>query len=133
MKTEVWEGKSYHEEIMDGTPVWIQDLPEVEELDPLSFYPEGYGRSSFRKMRERYLESKYPEWYLMPPQKELYEDLAKTDVAAQKLFKALLPDFLKSNGVTEELKRKDLMEWWGLYNLSRKQAEEVVQERVIFV
>ena len=43
-----------------------------------------------------------------------------------------MPELMKQNGVTEELKAKDPMMWVGLMNNLKSQAEEIIFEELIY-
>lgn len=45
---------------------------------------------------------------------------------------ALLPQFMKAAGVTEELKARDQMTWVGLMNNCKTRAEKVIFEDSIY-
>lgn len=121
----------HKEKLPDGTAVLVSSLkfPKASTTK----HPD-YGISKFRRMREKYLQEKLPGvMEIMYMTGELEESLYQTDIAAQKMYERILPDYLEANGVTEELKAKDQLRWVGLYNLAKKQAEEVVANELIFV
>ena len=45
---------------------------------------------------------------------------------------AMLPRMMEAAGVTEELKARDPMRWVGLMNTLNAQAEEIIQDELIY-
>ena len=45
---------------------------------------------------------------------------------------AMLPRMMESADVTEELKARDPMRWVGLMNTMKAQAEEIIQDELIY-
>lgn len=43
-----------------------------------------------------------------------------------------MPELMKRSGVTEELKARDPMQWVGLMNSLKAQAEEIILNELIF-
>ena len=59
--------------------------------------------------------------------------LANIDRQAQERFKRLIEDMKQAQGITEQLKAENALEWAGrLYNI-RACAREIVNEEIIFV
>lgn len=105
---------------------YIPNLKLAEQPDK----PIGkYGR-----MRQRYLKEYRPVLYssLILTEK-LYPHLLEIDEAANERMDILMPQLMKAAGVTEELKAVDQMKWVGLANACRAQAEEIIQNELIFV
>ena len=105
---------------------YIPNLKLAEQPDK----PIGkYGR-----MRQRYLKEYRPVLYssLILTEK-LYPHLLEIDEAANERMDILMPQLMKAAGVTEELKAADQMRWVGLANACRAQAEEMIENELIFV
>ena len=102
----------------------IPDLTLNEtEMKPLG----KYGR-----MRKKYLQEHRPVlWNSMILSEKLYPHLREIDETANRRLEQLMPDLMKNNGVTEELKSKDPMLWTGLMNNLKSQAEEMILEELI--
>lgn len=102
----------------------IPDLKLTEQPEK----PLGkYGR-----MRKKYLQEHRPVlWNQMILSETLYPHLRETDEAANRRLEQMLPELMKRNGVTEELKSRDPMMWTGLMNNLKNQAEEVILEELI--
>ena len=63
---------------------------------------------------------------------KLYPHLLEIDRAARKRMDAMLPHMMEAEGVTEELKARDPMRWVGLMNTLKAQAEEIIQDELIY-
>ena len=101
---------------------------------PNLYYPEPkrtYGK--YGMMREEYLKNyKTGLWNRMIIHGELVPHLNEIDKIARERLEIILPDLMKSAGITEELKQKDQFEWVGLANACRTQAEEIIFDEIIF-
>ena len=104
---------------------YIPDLTISEtESKPLG----KYGR-----MRKKYLlEHRQVLWNSMILSETLYPHLREIDETANRRLEQMMPELMKQNGVTEELKTKDPMMWTGLMNNLRSQAEETILEELIY-
>lgn len=87
----------------------------------------------YGRMRQMYLKEYRPVFYsrLLLAEK-LYPHLLETDEAANERMDILMPQFMKAAGVTEELKAHDPMQWVGLANNCKAQAEEIINKELIF-
>ena len=57
---------------------------------------------------------------------------AKIDEAARNRMELIVPELAKRNGVTEQLKAENHMEWVRQMNACKAQAEEVVKAELIY-
>ena len=57
---------------------------------------------------------------------------AKIDEAARSRMELIVPELVKRNGVTEQLKAENQMEWVRQVNACKAQAEEVVKFELIY-
>ena len=57
---------------------------------------------------------------------------AKIDEAARNSMELIVPELAKRNGVTEQLKAENQMEWVRQMNACKAQAEEVVKFELIY-
>ena len=100
---------------------------------PNLHYPQTkrtYGK--YGMMREEYLkEHKTGLWNKMILHAELVPHLNEIDRIARERLESILPDLMKSAGVTEELKQKDQLKWVGLANACKAQAEEIIFDEII--
>ena len=104
---------------------YIPDLKLSEQPEA----PIGkYGR-----MRKSYLKKHRPILYnqLLMSEK-LYPHLLEIDRTAQERVDTMLPHMMETAGVTEELKARDPMRWVGLMNTLKAQAEEIIQDELIY-
>ena len=64
---------------------------------------------------------------------KLYPHLLEIDEAAHRRLEMIVPELMKSAGVTEQLKARDPMKWVGLMNTLKAQAEEIILSELIYV
>jgi len=64
---------------------------------------------------------------------ELNTYLEDIDLRANEMYYQLIKNLAESEGVTEELKAANQMEWVGRMNNIRNRAEEIVLSEVIYV
>ena len=57
---------------------------------------------------------------------------AKIDEAARNRMELIVPELAKRNGVTEQLKAENQMEWVRQMNACKTQAEEIVKAELIY-
>ncbi len=62
----------------------------------------------------------------------LYQHCAEVEQQANDLFFQLVEDMAKAEGVTEQLKAENQMEWVARMNNIRNRAEEVVNSEIIY-
>jgi len=61
-----------------------------------------------------------------------YEHCAEIDEAARNRMELIVPELVKRNGVTEQLKAENQMEWVRQMNACKAQAEEIVKAELIY-
>ena len=87
----------------------------------------------YGRMRKEYLKNHRPAlWNRMVLRDTLYSHLLEIDEAANNRLEQMMPELMKSAGVTEELKEKDPMKWVGLMNNLQSQAEEIILTELIY-
>lgn len=64
---------------------------------------------------------------------KLYSYLCDINAQAEEMFDTLIEQFKKSEGVTEQLKAANQMEWVALMNNIRQKATEIVNANLIFI
>ena len=103
----------------------IPDLSLTEtEQKPLG----KYGR-----LRKDYLKEHRPIlWNKMILSETLYPHLREIDETAKRRLEQMLPEMMKSVGVTESLKASDPMKWVQTMNSLKAQAEEVILNELIY-
>ena len=99
-------------------------------MDP---QPEG-DIGAWGRRRKRYLKERRDGTYTaMVLKGTLTQHLIDTDEAAQEMMGTLLRQMAQTEGVTEELKRRDQMAWVQRMNSIRNRAEEIVRHELIEV
>ena len=63
---------------------------------------------------------------------KLKEQIEEVDRQAEELFSQLVEQMKQAEGVTEQLKAADQMEWVRRMNSIRNRAEEIVKSEVVF-
>ena len=87
----------------------------------------------YGRMRKKYLKENRPIlWNQMILSETLYPHLREIDEAAQSRMEQMIPELMKSAGATERMKSEAPMEWVGLMNELKAQAEETVLNELIF-
>lgn len=86
----------------------------------------------YGRMRKAYLKEHRPILYnqLLMSEK-LYPHLLEIDRTANSRLEQLMPKLAQAAGVTEELKARDMMQWVGLMNSCKAQAEEILLAELI--
>ncbi len=104
-------------------------IPELTLKDQPDKSIGKYGR-----MRKRYLKEYRPGLYSsLILSEKLYPHLLEIDEAAHRRLEMMMPELMKSAGVTEQLKASDPMKWVGLMNTLKAQAEEIILSELIYV
>ena len=57
---------------------------------------------------------------------------AEIDEAARNRMELIVPELVKRNGVTEQLKAENQMEWVRQMNACKAQSEEIVKAELIY-
>ncbi len=116
---------------MNNPMTYIQNgdylIPDLQ-LSEQPTKPLGkYGR-----MRKTYLKEHRPILYnhLLLSEK-LYPHLQEIDETAQNRLEQLMSQLTQTAGVTEQLKASDPMQWVGLMNTCKAQAEEILLAELI--
>ena len=121
--------KSYFEE-NGGTYTQVGDhlLPNLV-MDP---QPEGeIGIWGWK--RKRYLkEHRKGTYNAMLLNGTLTRHLIDTNAAAMDMLESLVKQMVKTEGVTEELKRRNQLGWVGRLSSIRNRAEEIVRNELIY-
>lgn len=87
----------------------------------------------YGRMRKQYLqEHRQVLWNRMILSETLYPHLREIDETANRRLEQLMPELMKQNGVTEDLKASDPMKWVGLMNNLKAQVEETILTELIY-
>ena len=89
--------------------------------------------TKYGRMRERYLREHRQVLYCnLLTSGKLYEHLADIDTSACNMAEYLIKEMARKQGVTEQLKAKDMMRWVGLMNNIRACADEIVLNDIVY-
>ena len=87
----------------------------------------------YGRMRLRYLKEHRPVlWGNLVMDGTLYSHLLEIEDAANSRLELLMPQLAKAAGATEQLKASNQMEWVGLMNSCKAQAEEIIMTELIY-
>ena len=90
-----------------------------------------YGK--YGMMRKTYLKEHRPAMYsLYILEDRLVEHLNLVDDEAQERIDVLMRQMMEKQGITEEMKAHDQMEWVRAVNNLRNAAEEIVHNEIIY-
>lgn len=99
----------------------------------LSEEPESTPLGKYGMLRKTYLQEHRPIlWNQMILSETLFPHLREIDETANRRLEQMMPELMKSAGVTEELKARDQMKWVGLMNSLKAQAEEIVLSELVY-
>ena len=87
----------------------------------------------YGRLRKDYLKEHRPIlWNKMILSETLYPHLREIDETANRRLEQMMPEMMKSAGVTESLKASDPMKWVQTMNNLKAQAEEVILNELIY-
>ena len=87
----------------------------------------------YGRMRKQYLQEHRPMlWNSMILSEKLYPHLREIDETANRRLEQMMHELMKSAGVTEELKASNPMQWVGLMNNLKAQAEETILAELVY-
>ena len=99
----------------------------------LSETPENAPLGKYGRMRQTYLKKHRPIlWNQMILSEKLFPHLREIDEAANRRLEQLMPELMKSAGVTENLKQTEPLKWVGLMNSLKAQAEEIILNELVY-
>lgn len=104
---------------------YIPDLTLPEQPKPI------YGK--YGRMRKRYLKEHRGSLYnRLLLDGTLTAHLNSVDAEAMALLNCIVSRAAKKQGVTEELKARDQMQWVGAMNAIHAQAEEFILSEIVY-
>ena len=71
-------------------------------------------------------------YYTLLTSGKLYEHLAEIDTSARDMAEYLIKEMARKQGVTEELKARDMLRWVGKMNNIRACADEIVLNDIVY-
>lgn len=87
----------------------------------------------YGRLRRSYLQEHRPGLYSrLSLSEKLFPHLREIDETANRRLEQMMPELMKSAGVTEALKASDPMKWVGLMNTLKAQAEETILTELVF-
>ena len=87
----------------------------------------------YGRLRKAYLEMHRPILFNeLVLSDKLFEHCAEIDEAARNRMELIVRSLAEQNGVTEQLKAENQMEWVRQMNVCKAQAEEVVKAELIY-
>ena len=87
----------------------------------------------YGRMRKKYLQEHRPVlWNSLILSEMLYPHLREIDQTANSRLEQMMPELMKSAGVTEALKTSDPMKWTGLMNTLKAQVEEIILAELVY-
>ena len=104
------------------------NLPDIK----LPEQPE-YEIGVWGQRRRQFLKEHHRvRYYNMMTKCTLYPHLAEVDQQAQDMFLRLVDEMAKREGITEQLKAADQMEWVRRMNNIQNRATEIVNTEIIY-
>jgi len=112
----------------------ISNASATGEIHGINDHGIGYGMNNrFAEKRRRYLREHRDGIYTgMLLTGKLDEHLKEIGDTAQEMFNRLVAQMKDAEGVTEQLKAENQMEWVGRMNSIRSRAEEVVLSELVY-
>jgi len=87
----------------------------------------------YGRMRQRFLEGHHHGTYIsLLLTGNLWKHLAEIDAACYGRMDLIIPVMAKQEGITEDLKASNQMEWVGRMNNIRNRAEEVFLHELVY-
>ena len=87
----------------------------------------------YGRMRLRYLKERRPVlWGMLVMDGTLFSHLLEVEDRANEMLESMMPALAKTAGATEDLKARNMMEWVGLMNSCKAQAEEIILAELIY-
>ena len=117
-------------ERMGVTYHWEGDvrIPDLVLSDITDYHVGKYGR-----MRHRYLkEHRRVQFAIMLTNETLAKHVADIDAACRERLEILIHAMAKQEGITEQLKATDQMEWVRRMNNIKNRAEEIVLQELVY-
>ena len=97
--------------------------------------PKPSGRiGKYGRLHKKFIKQNHPAYYsTLLMSGKLFDYLQEIDSKAKNELDRLVPLLAEKQGVTEELKAKNQLEWIGLMNNIKAQAEEMIYTEIVYV
>ena len=87
----------------------------------------------YGRMRKTYLKEHRPVLFTnLLLSEKLYPHLREIDEAAQNRLETMIPKLIEAAGISEKLKAENPMQWVGLMNNCKAQAEEMILSELVY-
>lgn len=124
MKKQIYDAKNGMSYMLHGD-YYLPDLV-LNEAEPT------YGK--YGMLRKQFLkEHRSARYQYLLLTGKLNEHLNQTDQEAREQVETLMEQMTEKQGVTEELKAQDQMEWVRLMNNIKASAEEMVLREILYI
>ena len=124
MKKHIYDKNNWLNYTLVGN-YYIPDLKLPEENRPIG----RYGR-----LHRNYLKEKHPARYSsLVLTGKLWTYLAALNEQAEERLDLIIEQMKVAEGVTEELKAQNQLEWVGRMNNIRNRAEEIIRSELIYI
>lgn len=101
---------------------------------PDLFPPKNISVGIWGQRRKHYLKTqREPIYTALLLSGELDSHLSEVDVQAGTMFFQLVKQLAEQEGITEQFKVENQMEWVGRMNNIRDQAEDIIQNELIYI
>ncbi len=120
MKNNFFENIEYRE--VNGVLIPDIELPEEKEIGRFGWQHEAWLKQHHRFRYSHLIGSG-----------EIIDYLANIDAEANAMYESLIADFAKAEGVDENLKATDQLQWGQRMTSIRERALEIVNSEVIFI
>ncbi|MGB4984494.1 MAG: TnpV protein [Erysipelotrichaceae bacterium] len=123
-------------EKMDGKYIKVGDyyVPDFGQFDVDDEETDDRPLGKYGMMRETYLKEHHKPLYShLLLSGELHSHLRDVNEEAQNLLDGLLPQYKARQGVTENLKATNQLEWIGCLNNIIAQIEEIISSQILYL
>lgn len=124
MEKYIYDTKTGWRYVLRGDYYFPDISDNTEEQEPIGIY--GQRRLKYLK------EHKEVCYALLSSTGELYAHLMDVDTRARGMLAKLEKEMAKNEGVTDELKLKNQMEWVGRMQNIRNRALEIINREIIY-
>ena len=109
---------------------YLPDLDQFDDEEEANDMPLG----KYGMLRETFLKEHHkPLYNHLLLSGELQTHLKDVQEQAQQLLDTLMPQYKEKQGITEELKATDQMEWVGRMNNIVAQIEEIIFSEIVYI
>ena len=97
--------------------------------------PKPSGRiGKYGRLHKKFIKQNHPAYYsTLCMSGKLFDYLQEIDSKAKNELDRLVPLLAEKQGVTEKLKAENQLEWIGLMNNIKAQAEEIIYTEIVYV